>query len=258
VTRLLLERGEHGGIQAIPPTLQQSLMATGCGGWNRSTPTGAAVAAAQPPTPQPLHYWHVSVDSAGMTHQTQCKFKEFSPLSLGTGVELIFVDKLQDTPDHVVIAQFPKGWVGAWHENPAAQWIIPLSGRWFVETMDGHRVEIDRTLARSNNMSTTKSMSCILFYLFDRRGRPRPQTKSDILRESRRAALFRAAGLHGEFAAYMGDKNIQHTVPLHGAVARPVQGDLERLKRSESHTNETVSWSGMLSSSPCQPRDRAV
>jgi tetratricopeptide (TPR) repeat protein len=27
VTRLLLERGEHGGIQSIPPTLQQSLMA---------------------------------------------------------------------------------------------------------------------------------------------------------------------------------------------------------------------------------------
>jgi hypothetical protein len=41
-----------------------------------------------------------------------------------------------------VIAQFPKGWVGAWHENPAAQWIIPLSGRWFVETMDAHRIEM--------------------------------------------------------------------------------------------------------------------
>ena len=27
VTRLLLERGGQGGIQAIPPTLQQSLMA---------------------------------------------------------------------------------------------------------------------------------------------------------------------------------------------------------------------------------------
>src|SRR6202035_2927264 len=27
VTRLLLERGEHGGTQAIPPTLQQSLAA---------------------------------------------------------------------------------------------------------------------------------------------------------------------------------------------------------------------------------------
>jgi len=26
-----------------------------------------------------------------------------------------------------------------WHENPVPQWIVPLSGRWFVETMDGHR-----------------------------------------------------------------------------------------------------------------------
>ncbi len=57
-------------------------------------------------------------------------------------MEPIFVDRLPDTPAHVVIAQFPKGWVGQWHENPAPQWIIPLSGRWFVETMDGHRVEM--------------------------------------------------------------------------------------------------------------------
>jgi hypothetical protein len=49
---------------------------------------------------------------------------------------------LPDMPAHVVIAQLPKGWVGQWHESPAAQWVIPLSGRWFVETMDGHRVEM--------------------------------------------------------------------------------------------------------------------
>jgi hypothetical protein len=40
----------------------------------------ASTAAAQPPTPQPLHYWHVWVDSAGMTHQTQCEFKDFTVL----------------------------------------------------------------------------------------------------------------------------------------------------------------------------------
>jgi hypothetical protein len=34
------------------------------------------------------------------------------------------------------------GWIGEWHENPKPQWIIPLSGRWFVETMDGQRVEM--------------------------------------------------------------------------------------------------------------------
>ena len=43
----------------------------------------------------------------------------------------------------MAIVQFSKGWVStAWHENPVPQWIIPLSGRWFVETMDGHRVEM--------------------------------------------------------------------------------------------------------------------
>jgi hypothetical protein len=31
---------------------------------------------------------------------------------------------------------------GQWYENPAPQWIIPMSGRWFVGTMDGHRVEM--------------------------------------------------------------------------------------------------------------------
>ena len=36
----------------------------------------------------------------------------------------------------------PVGWVGEWHENPKPQWIVPLSGRWFVETMDGKRVEM--------------------------------------------------------------------------------------------------------------------
>jgi hypothetical protein len=36
----------------------------------------------------------------------------------------------------------PDGWIGAWHENPKPQWIIPLSGRWFVEAMDGTRIEM--------------------------------------------------------------------------------------------------------------------
>ena len=34
------------------------------------------------------------------------------------------------------------GWIGIWHENPKPQWIIPISGRWYVETMDGQRVEM--------------------------------------------------------------------------------------------------------------------
>ena len=42
----------------------------------------------------------------------------------------------------VFITVLPPGWLGDWHENPKPQWIIPLSGRWFVESMDGQRVEM--------------------------------------------------------------------------------------------------------------------
>jgi hypothetical protein len=40
------------------------------------------------------------------------------------------------------VTVLPAGWVGTWHRNPKPQWIIPLSGRWFVQTMDGKRVEM--------------------------------------------------------------------------------------------------------------------
>ena len=42
----------------------------------------------------------------------------------------------------VMVTVQPVGWVGTWHENPKPQWIVPLSGRWFVEAMDGTRVEM--------------------------------------------------------------------------------------------------------------------
>jgi hypothetical protein len=71
-----------------------------------------SIAAAQAPTAQPYSYWHVWVDGTGTTHQTKCEFRDFSPLSLGKGVEPILTDMLPDTPAHVVIGQLPRGWVG--------------------------------------------------------------------------------------------------------------------------------------------------
>jgi hypothetical protein len=46
----------------------------------------------------------------------------------------------------VIISVLPVGWEGFWHENPKPQRIVPLSGRWFVETMDGKRVEMGTSL----------------------------------------------------------------------------------------------------------------
>lgn len=98
--------------------------------------------AATTPDAAPIHYWDVWVDNNGGTHQTSCKIKGFTPFSLGAKVQDVYIDTLPQKPTAVWIAQFPKGWIGAWHENPKPQWIIPLSGRWFVETTDGDRVEM--------------------------------------------------------------------------------------------------------------------
>lgn len=42
----------------------------------------------------------------------------------------------------VNFAILPVGWLGDWHESPKPQWVVPLRGRWFIETMDGSRVEM--------------------------------------------------------------------------------------------------------------------
>jgi uncharacterized membrane protein YphA (DoxX/SURF4 family) len=53
------------------------------------------------------------------------------------------MDRRQDAGCATVfVTVLPVGWIGDWHENPKPQWIIPLSGRWFVESMDGQRVEM--------------------------------------------------------------------------------------------------------------------
>ena len=52
---------------------------------------------------------------------------------------------LRPFPGEVKAVQFaclPVGWVGEWHESPAPQWVVPLGGRWFLETQDGARVEM--------------------------------------------------------------------------------------------------------------------
>lgn len=92
----------------------------------------------QPPT---APYWHVWTDEDGVSHQTRCLFRAFEKQSMG-GATPQWNDKLGPARADVLVSVLPVGWVGDWHENPKAQWIIPLSGRWWVETMDGTRIEM--------------------------------------------------------------------------------------------------------------------
>ncbi|MGA8278063.1 MAG: hypothetical protein WB784_07715 [Rhodanobacteraceae bacterium] len=87
-----------------------------------------------------LGYWHLWTDADGVSHQQHCKLDRFEQGSVGDAAPQ-WNDKQPRGEATVVFTVLPVGWVGEWHENPAPQWIVPLSGRWFVESMDGTRRE---------------------------------------------------------------------------------------------------------------------
>jgi len=87
-------------------------------------------------------YWHVWTDEKGVSHQKRCEWSQFKLQSISEPAAPSWLDKLSTPGATVLVVVQPVGWVGEWHENPKPQWIIPLSGRWFVETMDGKRVEM--------------------------------------------------------------------------------------------------------------------
>jgi hypothetical protein len=89
-----------------------------------------------------IPYWHVWTDAVGISHQSRCELTDFekSAIQPTAAPQWIGAKTRQDAT--VFVTVLPVGWMGDWHENPRPQWIIPLSGRWFVETMDGVRVEM--------------------------------------------------------------------------------------------------------------------
>ena len=92
-----------------------------------------------PPT---RSYWHVWTDDDGISHQTRCELTAFEQESMGGDAEPQWNNRLMSADAKIIFAELPVGWVGEWHENPKPQWIVPLSGCWYVETMDGTRVEM--------------------------------------------------------------------------------------------------------------------
>lgn len=93
--------------------------------------------------PKPtVPYWHLWVDDQGISRQTRCAMTEFELKSIGGGAAPQWQGNKSRGAMTAMVTILPVGWVGQWHPNPKPQWIIPLSGRWFVESMDGQRVEM--------------------------------------------------------------------------------------------------------------------
>lgn len=87
-------------------------------------------------------YWHLWTDVAGVSRQTRCKMTEFELQSIQPPAEPQWQGTKMRASATIFVSILPPGWIGEWHENPKPQWIIPLSGRWFVESMDAQHVEM--------------------------------------------------------------------------------------------------------------------
>jgi hypothetical protein len=92
--------------------------------------------------PPNLPYWHVWADDEGVTHQTRCVLSGFKSASVGGDAAPEWIKTLLTSEATLRFYIQPVGWVGEWHRNPKPQWIVTVTGRWFVETMDGQRVEM--------------------------------------------------------------------------------------------------------------------
>ena len=87
-----------------------------------------------------LGYWRLWTDD-GVSRQDLCQMTAFELKSIGSGADPQWQGTAITKSTTVMTTVLPVGWTGDWHENPRPQWIVPLSGRWFVESMDGARVE---------------------------------------------------------------------------------------------------------------------
>jgi hypothetical protein len=89
-----------------------------------------------------LSYWHCYTGEDGITRQRLRTLTRFEKQSMGGGSGEQWNDILGSFEGNIIFAELPAGFDGDWHENPEPQWIVPLSGSWWVETMDGTRVEM--------------------------------------------------------------------------------------------------------------------
>ncbi len=86
-------------------------------------------------------YWRLYADDQGVSRWARCVLRDFELISMKPPAAPQWQGERWGGDISVMVTVQPVGWVGEWHENPTPQWIAPLSGRWFVEAMDGERRE---------------------------------------------------------------------------------------------------------------------
>ena len=89
-----------------------------------------------------LSYWRVWVNEQGKSCQSKHSFKDHKKSMFAQGASAIWSATHYSGHASIITLILMPGELKEWHENPNPQWIIPLHGKWGVETMDGVTVEM--------------------------------------------------------------------------------------------------------------------
>ncbi|MDM7953723.1 MAG: cupin domain-containing protein [Cyanobium sp. CZS 25K] len=90
------------------------------------------------PAGAPTAYWHLWTDDDGVSRQDLTPLGAMQQACLNPGASAQWsLDLVAD--GNAFLSVLPVGWVSDWHENTVPKWIFVLSGRWYVESMDGQR-----------------------------------------------------------------------------------------------------------------------
>lgn len=130
------------------------------------------------PSPR-VSYWHLWTDDDGISRLTSSTMTDFQLKSMQPPADPQWQGKKTSGHMTMLVTVQPVGWIGAWHENPTPQWIVPLSGKWFVESMDGTRVEmgpgefsfggdqhcVERDGKRGHRSGTVGDIPCVLMVI---------------------------------------------------------------------------------------------
>jgi len=95
-----------------------------------------------PDDPPRMPFWQMDNTAEGHSRIVQHLLDGFHQKSVSGNTDPIWMREFSGTVKAVWFNILPVGWIGHWHPSPSLQWVVPLSGRWFVETHDGKRVEM--------------------------------------------------------------------------------------------------------------------
>jgi hypothetical protein len=95
-----------------------------------------------PSQPPRIAYYNMGIADDNLSHLLKCSLSGFELGSVGGKAAPMWTRPFPGKVESVLFAVLPVGWTGEWHDSPKPQWVVSLSGRWFIETQDGNRVEM--------------------------------------------------------------------------------------------------------------------